>query len=225
MSTFNIIKKNKVEKTFRVAQVMADFDIKLEHSNESFVGKIDLPEKWNIGLICGGSGTGKTTIAKELFYDNIINNFEWTNESVIDNMPKNILVKDIEKMFYAVGFGSVPSWLKPYSVLSNGEKMRVDLARALLEKDFIVFDEFTSVVDRQVAKTACIAINKAIKGTNKKFIAISCHKDIIEWLQPDWLYDTDEMKQVFQLARDQKKDLQSKVVGEMNGESLGDIII
>ena len=154
MSTFNIIKKNKVEKTFRVAQVMADFDIKLEHSNESFAGKIDLPEKWNIGLICGGSGTGKTTIAKELFYDNIIDNFEWTNESVIDNMPENLSVKDIEKMFYAVGFGSVPSWLKPYSVLSNGEKMRVDLARALLEKDFIVFDEFTSVVDRQVAKTA-----------------------------------------------------------------------
>lgn len=225
MSTFNIIKKNKVAKTFRVAQVMADFDIKLEHSNESFVGKIELPEKWNIGLICGGSGTGKTTIAKELFYDNIIDNFEWTDESVIDNIPKNILVKDIEKMFYAVGFGSVPSWLKPYSVLSNGEKMRVDLARALLEKDFIVFDEFTSVVDRQVAKTACIAINKAMKGTNKKFIAISCHKDIIEWLQPDWLYDTDEMKQVFQLARDQKKDLRLEAAGEMNGESLGDIII
>lgn len=225
MSTFNIIKKNKVEKTFRVAQVMADFDIKLEHSNEKFVGKIDMPDKWNIGLICGGSGTGKTTIAKELFYDNIINNFEWNDESVIDNMSKDLSTKEIEKMFYAVGFGSVPSWLKPYKVLSNGEKMRVDLARALLEKDFIVFDEFTSVVDRQVAKTACIAINKAIKNTNKKFIAISCHKDIIEWLQPDWLFDTDEMQQVFQLAHDQKKNLKSEVVGEVNGKNLGNIII
>ena len=47
-------------------------------------------------------------------------------------MPENIETKDIEKMFYSVGFGSVPSWLKPYNVLSNGEKMRVDLARALL---------------------------------------------------------------------------------------------
>ena len=103
--------------------------------------------------------------------------------------------------------------------------MRVDIARALLEKDFIVFDEFTSVVDRQVAKTACIAINKAIKNTNKKFIAVSCHKDIIEWLQPDWLFDTDEMKQVFQLAHDQKKDLKSEVVGENNGINLGVIII
>lgn len=180
MQHFNIIRKNNVKKTFRVAQVMSDFDVKLEHSNENFIGDIDLPENWNIGLICGGSGTGKTTIANELFKNNIITSFNWTDDSVLDNMPKNISTKDIEKMFYAVGFGSVPSWLKPYKVLSNGEKMRVDLARALLEKDFIVFDEFTSVVDRQVAKTACIAINKAIKNTNKKFIAVSCHKDIIE---------------------------------------------
>jgi ABC-type dipeptide/oligopeptide/nickel transport system ATPase subunit len=225
MPTFNIIKENNINKTFRVAQVMSDFDIKIEHSNEKFMGNIEFPDNWNIGLICGGSGTGKTTIAKELFYDDIIDNFKWSEESVIDNMPKDLSVKEIEKMFYAVGFGSVPSWLKPYSVLSNGEKMRVDLARALLEKDFIVFDEFTSVVDRQVAKTACMAINKAIKNTNKKFIAISCHKDIIEWLQPDWLYDTDRMQQVFQLAHDQKKDMKLGVVGEKNGKFLGSIII
>ena len=225
MQHFNIIRKNNVKKTFRVAQVMSDFDVKLEHSNENFIGDIDLPKNWNIGLICGGSGTGKTTIINELFKDNIITSFNWTDDSVLDNMPKDITTKDIEKMFYAVGFGSVPSWLKPYKVLSNGEKMRVDLARALLEKEFIVFDEFTSVVDRQVAKTACIAINKAIKNTNKKFIAVSCHKDIIEWLQPDWLFDTDEMKQVFQLAHDLKKNLKLEVVSENNGINLESIII
>lgn len=225
MPNFNIIKENNIKKTFRVAKVMSDFDVKIEHSNEHFEGNIQIPKEWNIGLIVGGSGTGKTTIAKELFKDNIINEFNWNDKSVLDNMPENIETKDIEKMFYSVGFGSVPSWLKPYKVLSNGEKMRVDLARALLEKDFIVFDEFTSVVDRQVAQTACVAINKAIKGTNKKFIAISCHKDIIEWLQPDWIFDTDNMQQVFQLAHDQKKDLKLGNVGEKNGGNLADIII
>lgn len=205
---------------------MADFDVKMEHSNENFIGKIDIGDNWNIGLIVGGSGTGKTTIINELFKDYIIKDFKYDNSvSVIDNMPKDMETKEIEKMFYSVGFGSVPSWLKPYNVLSNGEKMRVDLARALLEKDFIVFDEFTSVVDRQVAKTACIAISKAIKGTRKKFIAVSCHKDIIEWLQPEWLFDTDNMQQVFQLAHDRKKNLQLENVGVMNGESLGSIII
>lgn len=225
MPNFNIIKTNNVNKTFRVAKIMNDFDVKLEHSNEHFEGNIELPSNWNIGLICGGSGTGKTTIAKELFNEYIIKNFNYDDNSVLDNMNKDLTTEEIEKMFYSVGFGSVPSWLKPYNVLSNGEKMRVDLAKALLEKDIIVFDEFTSVVDRQVAKTACMAICKAIKGTNKKFIAISCHKDIIEWLQPDWLFDTDTMQQVFQLAHDQKKNLQLSVVGENNGKNLASIII
>ena len=71
--------------------------------------------------------------------------------------------------------------------------MRVDLARNILsDKELIVFDEFTSVVNREVAKTTSLAINKFINKNNKKFIAISCHDDIIEWLQPDWIYNTDE---------------------------------
>lgn len=225
MPNFNIIKTNEVEKTFRVAKVMNDFDIKPEHSNEHFEGNIEFPENWNIGLIVGGSGTGKTTIINELFKDSIITEFNWNDKSVLDNMPEDIDTRTIEKMFYSVGFGSVPSWLKSYKILSNGEKMRVDLARALLEKDFIVFDEFTSVVDRNVAKTACIAIQKAIKGTNKKFIAVSCHKDIIEWLQPDWTFDTDTMQQVFQLAHDRENNSQLENVGAKIGTNLAVITI
>lgn len=185
MQNFNILKENKVDKTFRVAKIMNDFDVKVEHSNENFIGTIDLPKIWNIGLIVGNSGTGKSTIAKEIFKDEYINNFEYNHKSVIDDMPQSKTMEEIEKMFYTVGFGSVPSWLKPYKVLSNGEKMRVDLARALLENDKICFDEFTSVVDRNVAQTMCIATNKTIKKLNKQFIAVSCHYDIIEWLQPD----------------------------------------
>ena len=222
---FRHYKKSDIDKTFRVASIMSDFDVKSEHSTEHFTGNIDLPENWNIGVIVGGSGTGKTTIAKELFGNDFITEFEYNAKSVIDDMPKNKNVKDIEKMFYTVGFGSVPSWLKPYNVLSNGEKMRVDLARAMLEKDFIVFDEFTSVVDRQVAQTACIAINKSIKKTNKQFIAISCHYDILEWLQPDWVFDTNKMKYFFMIAHDQKNNLQSKNVTLESGQNLGNIII
>lgn len=225
MPTFDIIKKSDIDKTFRVASIMSDFDVKSEHSTEHFTGNIDLPKNWNIGVIVGGSGTGKTTIAKELFGNDFITEFEYNAKSVIDDMPKNKSIKDIEKMFYTVGFGSVPSWLKPYNVLSNGEKMRVDLARAMLEKDFIVFDEFTSVVDRQIAQTACIAINKSIKKTNKQFIAISCHYDILEWLQPDWVFDTNKMKYFFMIAHDQKNNLQSKNVTLESGQNLGNIII
>ncbi len=225
MPNFNIVRKAEIDKTFRVASVMSDFDITPDQCSEHFQGEIKIPEKWQIGIIYGGSGTEKTTVAKELFGNNVISQFEYTSKSVIDDMPKTCTMTEIEKMFYAVGFGSVPSWLKPYNVLSNGEKMRVDLARALLERDFVVFDEFTSVVDRNVAKTASIAISKAIRRTNKKFIAISCHKDIIEYLQPDWKFCTDDMSWSFMIAHDKKECLPSKVVGLNNGGNLGVIII
>ena len=225
MQDFNIVKKTQISNSYRVSRIMADFDLKNEHCDEHFVGQFSPPAQWNIGLIVGASGTGKTTIAKELFADCYINGFFYDNNAIIDNMPQNCTVDDIEKMFYAVGFGSVPNWLKPYEVLSNGEKMRVNLARALLEKDKVCFDEFTSVVDRQVAQTACMAINKAVKNNHKQFIAVSCHYDIIEWLQPDWVFDTNKMQMVFMTARDIVSNSTSKNAGETNGKNLGSIII
>lgn len=224
MPHFDIVRKNSVKNTFRVSKIEADFDIKPEHANEHFEGNIEIPEKWNIGVIVGGSGTGKTTIAKELFGDQYITNFQYSADSVIDDMPKTD-IDNITKMFYSVGFGSVPSWLKPYNVLSNGEKMRVDLARAMLERDFVVFDEFTSVVDRNVAKTACIAINKAIKKTGKKFVAISCHYDILDWLQPDWVFDTNTMQSFFGTSHDRANNMKSENAVVANGKSLSVIII
>lgn len=223
---FSIDKKNEVDKkSFRVQKLMADFDLKPEHSNEHFEGEIKLPEKWNIGVIVGPSGTGKTTIGKELFGEEIRDDFEYSGKSVLDEMPKGLSMKEISKMFYAVGFGSTPSWLKPYSVLSNGEKMRVDLARKLLQDDFVVFDEFTSVVDRNVAETMCLATNKAIKRLDKKFVAISCHYDILEWLQPDWVFDTAKMKSFFGISHEEKNGLKLGSAKSQSGKSLGSIII
>lgn len=224
MPSFDIVKKTEVKSTFRVEKIKADFDVSSEHANERFVGTIEYPENWRIGVIVGASGTGKSTIAREIYGEQSIANYKYTHASVIDDMP-NADISTITQMFYAVGFGSVPSWLKPYGVLSTGEKMRVDLARAMLEKDFIVFDEFTSVVDRNVARTACIAINKAVHRLNKQFIAVSCHYDILEWLQPDWVFDANEMRCFFTTSRDLKKSLQSNRAGAANGKSLESIII
>ena len=62
--------------------------------------------------------------------------------------------------------------------------MRVDIARAFVfHRKLIVFDEFTSVVDREVAKIASFAISKAIRREkDKKFIAVTCHYDVVDWL-------------------------------------------
>ena len=205
MPTFDIIKQVKPKKTFRVASIIGKFDLQSENIIERFEGNIDLPDKWQIGLIVGKSGTGKTTIAKQLFPNSYITSYEYKNETVLDDMPKQCSVEEITSAFNSVGFSSPPSWLKPYSVLSNGQKMRVDLARAILENEqLFVFDEFTSVVDRNVAQIGSFAMQKAIRKTDKQFIAVTCHFDVKDWLLPDWIFDTDTM--TFQNFEGQKKN-------------------
>jgi ABC-type molybdenum transport system ATPase subunit/photorepair protein PhrA/GNAT superfamily N-acetyltransferase len=205
MPTFDIVKESQPKQSFRVASIIGKFDLQSDKIVERFQGSIDLPDEWQVGIIVGKSGTGKTTIAKELFPDAYLTSYEYNAETVLDDMPKNASVDEISNAFNSVGFSSPPSWLKPYAVLSNGQKMRVDLARAILEnRELIVFDEFTSVVDRQVAQIASFALQKAIRKTKKKFIALSCHYDILDWLLPDWIFNTDTM--TFQYFEGQKKN-------------------
>jgi len=229
MPNFNIIKTSEYKNTFRNESIKGQFDLKIKSITETFTGNIDIENKdWQIGIIVGSSGSGKTTIAKEVFKDSYITDFNYSASSVLDEMPQNKSTNEITKMFNSVGFATVWSWLKPYNVLSNGEKMRVDIAHSLLkDNDIICFDEFTSVVDRTIAKTSSFAIQKAIKKTDKKFVAIACHHDIIEWLEPDWIYDTD--KNEFFFAQENTKDqkLNLKFLGQTQsiGNYLKNIII
>lgn len=162
---------------------------------------MQLPENWKLGVIVGNSGTGKSTIAKEMFnYTEPKAKDE--NKSVLDLFDTKTELKEITHILTLVGFASPKSWLKSYSVLSNGEKMRVDLALELLSsKQCIVFDEFTSVVDRNVAITMCQVINKLLPKINKQILLISCHSDILHYLDTDWIYDTNALE----LALEKKK--------------------
>jgi len=206
---FSIIKEHTYPKTDRVDQIVKYFDLQGDTVVENFDGEIDLDFDWNVGLIIGDSGSGKTTIAKHLFGNQYVNNFNFVNGSVIEDFPTNKSLDDIISVLISVGFSSPPSWLKPYSVLSMGEKMRVELCHSLLQdKDVMVYDEFTSVVDRTTAKFGCELFAKKIRKMNKKFVGISCHSDVIEFMNPDWIFDTNKME--FYIPEKKKSDIQLK---------------
>ena len=229
--------------SFRVQQIAGLFDVALaERCRETF--SVELPaldEPWSIGVIVGPSGSGKSTVARAAFGDALYTEHAWpTDRAVIDGFG-DLPTKQIAAMLTAVGFSSPPSWIKPYAVLSNGERFRCDLARALLGKtnvrfeisDFrcedagnqgrlVVFDEFSSVVDRTVAKVGSAAVAKVIRRLNSslpktpvtdaqgsqrktpsshlkseisnlksplRFVAVTCHYDVVPWLEPDWELD------------------------------------
>jgi len=48
------------------------------------------------------------------------------------------------------------------------------------------------VVDRTVAQIGSAALAKTVRRRNQKFVAVSCHADVEEWLQPDWVYRPDQ---------------------------------
>ena len=196
-----------VHPSFRIQQIAGMFDVPIAKKAEQTIG-FDLPPTdpdWKIGCIVGPSGSGKSTIARHL-YASQGDAAHWdSDKAVIDNFG-DLPIKSITNMLTVVGFSSPPSWIKPYSVLSNGEKFRCDLARALLcphhsppsegcplgRGGLVVFDEYTSVVDRNVAKIASAALAKGIKSGNipRQFVAVTCHYDILDWLEPDWVLDT-----------------------------------
>jgi ABC-type polar amino acid transport system ATPase subunit len=199
-------------------------DVKLE---KHFKGSLPIEDDdWQVGIIVGRSGSGKTSIAKQLFPDSYIRGFDYSHKSVLDDFPEGRETSEITRMLCSVGFASPPDWLKSYDCLSQGEKMRVDIARALcLDSSLIVFDEFTSVVDREIAKVSAYAISKAVRRSKKKFIAVTCHYDVADWLAPDWVFCTDTME--FSRKKECGRPLNSRLIGAAQtfGRCFGSIII
>jgi len=187
-----IERKVSIKRTARVKQLEGMFDVPpAKETSKSWRIRAQLDRPWQIGLIVGRSGAGKSTVARELFGNNLVEGWPWPDHAaIVDAFPSSMGIAEVTGLLSAVGFSSPPNWLKPFRVLSNGEQFRVNLARTLAElPELAVVDEFTSVVDRQVAQIGSAAVASAVRKTGRRFVAVTCHYDVEEWLQPDWTLD------------------------------------
>jgi GNAT superfamily N-acetyltransferase len=202
-----------IQDSFRVQQVAGMFDLPIGGLAATERFEVDVPgagENWQIGLIVGPSGSGKSTVACRAFGNRIYAGAPWPSRRAVVDSFDHLSIRHVVELFTAVGFSSPPSWLKPYEVLSGGERFRCDLARALAgarseergarnqnsildprSSSLVVFDEFTSVVDRTVAKVCSAAVGRGIRrgAIPCRFVAVTCHYDVADWLEPDWVVD------------------------------------
>jgi energy-coupling factor transporter ATP-binding protein EcfA2 len=182
-----------VQESFRARQVAGMFDLPVDSGmRSSFCVKVPtLDEPWSIGAIVGPSGSGKTTVAKRAFGPWMPEQWDWpASQSILEGFPGEMEIRQVTQLLGSVGFSSPPAWMRPFHLLSNGEQFRVTLARTLAElPELAVVDEFTSVVDRTVAKIGSAAVSRAVRRSGRRFVAVSCHYDILPWLEPDWVVD------------------------------------
>lgn len=194
MPLHQITVSSPIRASFRVQQVADLFDLRLgAQSCETFAAEVPgLEEAWTIGAIVGPSGSGKSTLARAAFGSAVVQPQPWPHDAAVIDGLGGASIHEVTQALAAVGFSSPPAWLRPFHVLSGGEQFRAELARALLShQPLVVCDEFTSVVDRTVAQIGSAALSKTIRRAEgaRRFVAVTCHYDVLPWLEPDWTLD------------------------------------
>ena len=180
-----VILKSKVVLDEITDRISAASDFTFTGENSFEVPMFKMPESFGIGLIVGPSGSGKSSILKQLNRLEEVPNWDST-KAIASHFAS---YEEASEKFSAVALNSIPDQLKPFQTLSTGQKFRANLARQL--QDNATVDEFTSVVDRNVAKACSNSIRKYVDRKKlRNVVFVGCHYDIIEFLRPDWIFDT-----------------------------------
>lgn len=150
----------------------------------------DVESDFNVGLIIGASGSGKTTLAHKIYGPDCFDTLLDPTRPVIEQFDPEMSYADCVNALTGIGLSQVACWIKPAGALSNGQKARAEAALQMCSgKEFVVIDEFTSVVDRNVAKAMAFCVQRFARKYGKRIVLISCHYDVFEWLNPDWVID------------------------------------
>lgn len=190
MQDYRVRLESPVSRTFRCQKAANSLDIDVEKKSIHELSiRADLESPYNVGLIVGASGSGKTTLARQIFGDACFDLAIDEALPIIDQFPEDMSYDDCAAMLAGVGLTSVPCWIRPVYTLSNGQRSRAAAALQMsMGRDFVV-DEWTSVVDRTVAKAMSNCLQKFARRADRRVVCLSCHYDVVDWLNPDWIID------------------------------------
>ena len=193
LKTYELLLASPIATSFRATKAANSLDIDAsKKAKHHFKIAADLETPYNVGLVVGASGSGKTTLTKKIWGEERFKEILDPSRPVIDQFPERFTYDECAAMLSGVGLTAVVCWIRPANTLSNGQRARAECALQMareVEDGVVVIDEWTSVVDRTVAKVMSHCVSKHARKTGKRIVLLSCHYDVLEWLNPDWIID------------------------------------
>lgn len=193
--------KSEILKDKFTEYVCQKYDIQNHTETETILPEVELSvldnNEWNIAVIVGNSGSGKTNLIKSIG-ELIIPSYD-EEKSAISQFDF-ISEQEVCDLFNGVGFSSVPSWLRKPHELSNGEKARLDLVYSIVytpKDNPILIDEYSSVLNRTASMSMSYCLQRYIRKINRRIVIASCHFDIIQWLNPDFIFNLNKQNNGF----------------------------
>lgn len=185
--------KTKVERSPRILEVAEAFGIGLEDKEFVVFDNLEIDiKKGDIVYITGQSGAGKSILLRELQrqmkeegktvanLDEVI--FE--DKPLIDQIGKN--TNDAIRLLGLAGIGDAYLWVRKPGELSDGQKYRFKLAKAIEQgADVWVADEFLAVLDRVSACVIAYSIQKTARKCGATVLVATTHSDMVADLDPD----------------------------------------
>jgi len=150
----------------------------------------------SIILLLGPSGSGKSSVLRAIAEQT--EGAIWvgggkfpTEKAIVDGIAPTAELPTVLEILTACGLGEPRLWIRRFTDLSDGERFRAGLARAVgvslcggTDRP-ILCDEFTAILHRRMAKAVAYNLRKLVSRHALTLVVATTHADIIEDLQPD----------------------------------------
>lgn len=182
-----------VARSQRVIDVAEAFGLGLDDTEFVVFDNLQLEvPQGSVVYITGQSGSGKSLLLRDLERQMGNRGLSTVN---LDNVPldntKPLIEQigtstgDAQRLMTLAGLTDAYLWIRRPSELSDGQRYRFRLAKAMETKASVwVADEFMAVLDRTAAKVIAYSVQKAARSQGKTLIVATTHTDMVADLAP-----------------------------------------